>query len=140
MVYEWWLENQFGAVHLENLESSGNSRAIVFVGELGAHNVGFGDPAPSRALDWANENLVDTLYYYRITQDGHIIYCLGDGAEERVFCSFNIFAEIRPDSNSVERMVGVDLGPFGVGLVERGLLDRLLATYTSRPANCEGLP
>lgn len=140
LVHEWWLGNQFGAVRIENVESSSSSRAIMFVGQLGGDELIVGNLAPTIPLNWAPDDLINRLYSYRVTGDGHLVYCREDGMVRRVFCSFNVFAENRPDSNSVVHMVGVDLGPLGVGLVESGLLDRLLADDAALYANREGLP
>lgn len=123
LVHEWWLASAFGPVRIENLESSGLSREIVFLGELTTDNVAFGEAATALSLDWSNEDLVRALLAYRLTDDGHLIYCREGGVDRRTFCSFNVFSENQPDADSVLQMVGVDLGPFGVGLVEKSLLD-----------------
>ena len=140
LVHDWWLGNAFGPVHIENLESSGLSREIVFLGELTSDTVAFGEAATALSLDWSNEDLVSALLAYRLLEDGHLIYCREDGMDRRTFCSFNVFLESQPDANSVLQMVGVDLGPFGVGLVEKSLLDRVIKKYSAPDVDAQGSP
>ncbi len=140
LAHEWWLGHFFGPVHIENLGSSNKSREIMFVGELGLENVVIDASEPTYALDWLDENLVDSLFAYRLTEDGHLVYCLDKGMTLRVFCQFNVFAQDRLDHDSVIKMAGVDLGPLGVAVVETSLLERLLEFQALRHANGEGLP
>ena len=140
LAHEWWLANSSQTVLVEHLESSNNSREIILAAELLPDNVAFGCPTATLAIDWTDQTLVDVLYSHRATEDGHLIYCREEGMARRVFCSFNVFIGDQEGSDTALRLVGVDLGPFGVGLVETSLLDRLIKKYSASDVDHQGSP
>lgn len=140
IAHEWWLGEAFDSVSVANFAASETSRGIIFMGELKRDNFYLDHSEPTLLLDWLDDPLMEVLLSHRITSDGHLIYCKDREIDRWDFCQFNVFADKSVTPKAPTQMLGVDLGPFGVGLVEESLLDRLSANHAARNANSDGLP